>query len=106
MTFAVLVIVAKDAICRANQYYVILVIRSIIHVLYLGTVWMLLGGCEMNKFMELSREIDNTRFITELPPIERKCLIALHRHEIDQEQYNILKLDCSSRLDMLCCGMY
>lgn len=55
----------------------------------------------INKFCELSREIQNTRFICEIPNIEKKCLIAFHRKEISREQYNKLRLDCSDRLCVL-----
>ena len=53
-------------------------------------------------YLEIAQEIQQTRFICQIPPLEKKCLIALHRHEIDREQYNKLRLDCADRLVMLC----
>ena len=53
-------------------------------------------------YLEIAREIQQTRFICEIPALEKKCLVALHRHEIDREQYNKLRLDCADRLVMLC----
>lgn len=56
----------------------------------------------MSRFFELSRDIQNTRFISQIPDIERRCLIALHRKEINSEQYKKLRDDCSDKLCMLC----
>lgn len=58
---------------------------------------------EVNEtYLEIAQEIQQTRFICDIPPLEKKCLVALHRHEIDREQYNKLRLDCADRLVMLC----
>lgn len=56
----------------------------------------------MSRYEEISREIQETRFVSQIPELERKCLIALHRHEVSQEQYNKLRLDCMDRLCIVC----
>lgn len=58
-----------------------------------------------NRYDELLKEIMDMRFIVQVPEMEIKCVVALHRKELTYSQYAALRENCKLRFEALCVGL-